>query len=88
MDGILFFAFVSLTLLLLVLGLLLGYTLLFRTDFFWRHVFPEVKPKASLFFSKEKGAGDLFILYFGSRTFLACAVALCALFIFRSITLN
>lgn len=84
MNEILFLCFVSVLLLIIVLGLLLAYTLLFRTQFFLMHVFPQNPPKAAMFFSKEKGSGDYFVLYFGLRFFVLGILLLLVILIFRS----
>lgn len=88
MDGLFFLGFVIVVLVIIVLGLLLGFVLLFQTDLFMKHVFPKVKPKLNLFFSKEKGAADQFILYFGARFFIACIALLFIFWVFRVITSN
>lgn len=88
MDGIFFLVFVSILLIMIVLGLLLSFTIVFQTEFFMKNVFPKEKPKMNLFFSKEKGAGDQFILYFGARFFVACIAILFAIWIYGVFTSN
>lgn len=56
--------------------LFLGHLLILRPKFFFEHVFPSKKPEASLFWSKESGATDRLLLYYGARLFLLCLVGL------------